>query len=232
MNKKLKIANSISYISFGFVFLIYLFLPLLMKNAAYLIFLIIPIIFFCALMGNLGLKYDVVKSESMDKLSKFAVLSNTSLNGIDSAAINVAGTNWEEKQKQIKQYPSIEPVWTFIMICSVIFSNFIFSAVLCSDGREIINFGVMINVSILSSIILFITLISSCFSLYYNNSKEDFKKSMRSFLILFGIVVVFFCISFLPYLISNYNSNKEREEFNKRIENINKVIENTNKLKK
>ena len=102
-DKKLKIANRISFILFSLYLLTYIFLPIVEKNANYLWFLIFPLTFFISLIINLLIKYDSMKPSNMGKVSKGAAILNILFNGFNlntvAGSLYVGTTDWNDKKK-------------------------------------------------------------------------------------------------------------------------------------
>ena len=199
-NKKAIYANRISFIFFELYILTYILLPILTHDIKYLIFLLIPLIFSISLIINLMLKYDKLSSNKMNNISKISVFMNMLLNGVNidavSGSLYVGEINWDMKKQQIKKYPSIEPVWVFIIMFCTIFVNFV-SIFFIKD----INLNLFLIFSIISLIFLLLCQISSSFLLYYDNGKSELLKFWKSIILFILIIVIVICITFLLLFI-------------------------------
>ena len=199
-NNKAVCANRMSFIFFVLYILTYILLPILTHDIRYLIFLLVPLIFSVSLIINLILKYDKLSSNKINGISKISTIMNILLNGVNidtvSNSLYVGEINWDMKKQQIKKYPSIEPVWVFIIMFCIAFVNFL-SIFLIKD----IKINLILIFSIISLIFLLLCQISSSFLLYYNNGKSEllkFWKSIILFILVMGIVIgLTFLLSFI-----------------------------------
>lgn len=226
--KKFIIINRSTFILFLCYLLTYLILPIYAKDIKYLIFIIFPLIFLTSLLINIGFKYDKINTKKANTFSKVIAILNILINGFTSVASSlVVGTiNWEEKKKQIKKYPSITPLWLFIIMFATVLSNFCFGLIL---SAEKLNLNYLIIATIISLIFLFLAQITSSICLYYNNGTKEVNKMWKDTIIVFISLALIFGISFAPILIDEYNKNKEQEEFQDRIDKINKINEKRKK---
>lgn len=223
--KKFIFMNRITFILFACYLLTYLILPVYTKDIKNLMFIIFPLIFLISLLINISFKYDKINTDKMSKFSKIIALLNILLNGFSSvsSSLIVGTTNWKEKKKQIKKYPSITPLWLFVIMFATVLSNFCFGLVLSTEG---INLNFILIATIISLIFLFLAQITSSICLYYNNGKKEVQKMWKDTIIVIISLTLIFGISFAPILIDEYNKNKEKEELEERIDKINKINEN------
>ena len=223
--KKFIIINRITFILFTCYLLTYLILPIYTKDIKYLIFIIFPLIFLISLLINIAFKYDKINTNKMSSFSKIITILNILINGFTSIASSlVVGTiNWKEKKKQIKKYPSITPLWLFLIMFSTVIANFCFGLILSTEGLKL---NTLLIATIISLIFLFLAQITSSISLYYNNGKKEVQKMWKDTIIVIVSLILLFVISFAPILIDEYNKNKEKDELEERIDRINKINEN------
>lgn len=229
--KKFKIANRFSFVFFSLYLLTYILLPIVEKNASYSWFLIFPTIFFIGLIINISLKYNKMKPHTMEKVSQIAAIANIFLNGFTASSLYVGTMDWETKKKEIKKYPSITPTWLFVILFATILSNLTFFAML-SDTQVWnlhISWNVILIASIISIVFILLGLISSTFSLYYNNGK---KEAFRFWKII-GVVALGLIIITIYSAYRNGFSIKEeihqrqvKEDFEKHKHNIERTLKN------
>lgn len=234
-DKKLKIANRISFILFSLYLLTYIFLPIVEKNANYLWFLIFPLTFFISLIINLLIKYDSMKPSNMGKVSKGAAILNILFNGFNlntvAGSLYVGTTDWNDKKEEIKKYPSITPTWLFVLLFATVLSNISLYLVL-SDTRVWnlhISGTVIIIVSIISIIFILLGMISSTFALYYNNGK---KETFRFWKIIIVVVIVLIIIVIYSAYANGFsikdeiNKKHDKDTFEQHKQNIENTLNN------
>ncbi len=229
-NKKNIIASRCSFILFTCYILTYIILPIYTKDVRYLIFLFIPVLFLVALIINLCIKYNKLNTDKISRFAKIISILSILFNGADSAitAISVGTTDWEEKKKEVKKYPSITPTWILVLIFSTILFNFCFGLFLSVD--EGLSLNLILIFSGISIGFLILCQISSSFSLYYNNGKREFWKAWRTIaIIVLGLIIIFWISGGFQMIIDEYNNTKEKEIFQKRMDTINNVIKNNQK---
>ncbi|MGN1297202.1 MAG: hypothetical protein ACI4VH_02045 [Clostridia bacterium] len=230
-DKKFVIANKISFMFFTLYLLTYVLLPIIEKNANYLLFLIFPCIFLISLIINLLIKYNEMKPNSMGSVSKIAAIANILFNGFNlntvSGSLYVGTADWNEKKKEeIKKYPSITPTWLFVLLLATILSNFIifmFSHVPRVDTHMADN--VILTVSIISIVFILLAQISSTFALLYNNGKKETFKFWRTIII---ITISLIIITIYSFISSGFNIHrkKDKENLQDHIQNIEKTLNN------
>ena len=229
--KKFKIANRISFIFFSLYLLTYILLPIVEKNASYSWFLIFPIIFFIGLIINIILKYNKMKPGTMGKFSKIAAIANIMFNGSIASSLYVGTMDWETKTKKIKKYPSITPTWLFVILFATILSNIIFFASL-SDTRVRnlhISWNVILIVSIISIVFILFGLISSTFSLYYNNGKKEAFRFWKIIgVVVLGLIILAVCSAYLNgfSIKEEIHQRQVKEDFEKHKQNIERTLKN------
>ena len=142
-NKKFIIANRISFMFFSLYLLTFILLPIIEKNASYLLLLISPLMFFIALIINLSIKYDFIKPNNIEKISKSAVILNILFNGFNfdtiANSLNIETTDWHSKKEEIKRYPSITPTWLFVLLFATLLVNGLFLFIAYNKNPQSIN---------------------------------------------------------------------------------------------
>lgn len=237
-DKKLLIANRISFIFFCLYFLTYVFLPIIEKNANYLWFLILPVIFLISLIRNLSIKYNAMKSRNMEKISKVASVLNILFNGINlhtvSGSLYTGLVDWSAKEKEIKKYPSITPTWSFLLLIVTAFFNFVFGLFLSTpepNSPAVISRNVITTFTIVSMIFILLMLISSTFALIYNNGKKETLRFWRTIIIVvIGLIVIVIYSAYANgFSIKNTIQKKhEKETFEEHKQNIERTLNNNN----
>ena len=226
-DKKFKIANRISFIFFSLYFLTHILLPIVEKNANYLWFIIFPIMFFIALIINIIIKYDKMKPSTMENVSQTLAITNILVNGFTASSLYVSTMDWEKKEEEIKEYPSITPTWLFVILLATILYNFIFGLFLSSDG--LISENVILITSIISIIFILLGLISSTFAIYYNKGK---KEAFRFWKIIGVVVLGLIIIAIYSAYRNGFSIKKEiqkiqeKESFEKHKQNIERTLKN------
>lgn len=198
-NKKLKIANRCSLVFFACYVITYFLLIIVGKGIQYSIFLLFPFIFSVALVLNGMIKYNRLASKKLE---------------------TIVG---DVKVDLIKRYPSIEPVWVFCIILSTAFSNSVFSLVIWNLFDNI-NPKLVIIFSVISLVFLVLCQISSSFSLYYHNGKDDLKRAWKNIIIVVLALSLIIGIVAGPTLVEESKRAKERLEFQRRMDRINGLI--------
>ena len=115
-DKKFMFANRISFILYSLYVLTYVALPFVTGNWIDFVFLILPFMFTIGLIENVIIKYRKIDTNKISKVSEITSIFSTLINGFNSGALYVGTMDWNEKEKQIKRYPSIEPAWLFVII--------------------------------------------------------------------------------------------------------------------
>lgn len=235
-DKKLLIANRISFILFCLYLLTYVFLPIIEKNANYLWFLIFPVAFLISLIINLSIKYNAMKSSSMEKTSKVVSILNILFNGINlhtvSGSLYTGTADWSAKEEEIKKYPSITPTWSFLLLFVTAFFNFAFGLMLSTPDANfpaVISREVITTFTIISMVFILLMLISSTFSLLYNNGKKETLRFWRTIIIIvIGLIVIAIYSAYHEgFSFKNAIQKKqEKETFEKHKQNIERVLNN------
>lgn len=229
--KKLEIFNRISFTFFILYLLPYMFLPIIEKNMSYLLILILPVIFLISLIINLLIKYDEIKPNNMKDISKKVSILNLLFNGINlntvAGSLYVGTMDWNLQKEEIKKYPSITPTWLFaLMIATGI--NLAFAFVLTAE-MDTISINVVLIASIISIIFLFLGMISSSFSVYYNNGKKEILRFWKIIGIVFLALIIIIIYSAYKSGFSikeEIRKKQEREIFEQRIQNIERTLNN------
>jgi NADH:ubiquinone oxidoreductase subunit 6 (subunit J) len=229
--KKLEIFNRISFTFFILYLLPYIFLPIIEKNMSYLLILILPVIFLISLIINLLIKYDEIKPNNMKDISKKVSILNLLFNGINlntvAGSLYVGTMDWNLQKEEIKKYPSITPTWLFaLMIATGI--NLAFAFVLTAE-MDTISINVVLIASIISIIFLFLGMISSSFSVYYNNGKKEILRFWKIIGIVFLALIIIIIYSAYKSGFSikeEIRKKQEREIFEQRIQNIERTLNN------
>lgn len=227
--KKFIIANRISFIFVILYLLTYVLLPIVEKNVNYLCFLILPVIFVISLIINISLKYNKMKSGTMEKGSKIAATSNILFNGFIASSLQVGTIDWNEKEKEIKKYPSITPTWLFVILFATILSNLLFFTIL--SDTQVWNLHISWNAisiaSIISIVFVLLGLVSSTFALYYNNGKKEAFRFWKIIgVVVLGLIIVTIYSAYHEgFSIKNEIQKKqEKETFEKHKQNIEKKL--------
>lgn len=223
--KEFKIFNRISFIFFSLYLLTYIFLPIIEKNASYLWILIIPVMFLISLIINLLIKYDTIKSNSMNNGSKKVSIFNLLFNGINLSTVaesSYVGTmDWDVKKEEIKKYPSITPTWLFVLMFATVL-NFIFAVLI-----DTISINVVLIAGIISIIFLLLGIISSSFAIYYNNGKKELLRFWKiiGIVVLVGIIIIIYSVYKSGFNIKDEIQKKhERDTFEKHKQNIERTL--------
>lgn len=234
-DKKLKTANRISFIFFSLYLLTYIFLPIIEGNAYYLIFLFFPILFSISLIINLSIKYNNMNKDNMKKISKTAAIFNILFNGFNVHTIagsSYVGTiDWDAKEEEIKKYPSITPLWLFIMLfCTALFNGVsLFWAFSPTENHWNLSGNAIIIASIISIFSILIGMISSSFALYYNNGK---KETFRFWKIIAVMVIGLIIIAIYSAYASGFSirdeirRKNEKDTFERHKQNIERTLNN------
>lgn len=234
-DKKLKIANRISFICFGLYLLVYILLPIVEKNAAYLWFLFFPVLYLISLIINLLIKYNKFGTEKIGKISKIAAVFSILLNGFNAGASYVGTMDWDAKEEEIKRYPSITPTWLFIMLFTTCFINGASLFIAYDQDPKTINTWlhfsgtVIIIASIISIIFILIGLISSTFALYYNNGKKDTFRFWKIIIIItLGLIAIAIYSAYANgfSIRDEIQKKQEKETFERHKQNIERTLNN------
>lgn len=224
-DKKFKIFDRISFIFFSLYLLTYIFLPIIEKNASYLLILIIPVMFLISLIINLLIKYDKIKSNSMNNVSKKVSIFNLLFNGINLSTVaesSYVGTmDWDVKKEEIKKYPSITPTLLFVIMFATVF-NFIFVILI-----DTISINVVLIACIISMIFLLLGIISSSFAVYYNNGKKELLKFWKviGITVLALIIIIIYSAYKSGFSIKDEIQKKhERDTFERHKQNIERTL--------
>ena len=224
-DKKFKIFDRISFIFFSLYLLTYIFLPIIEKNASYLLILIIPVMFLISLIINLLIKYDKIKSNSMNNVSKKVSIFNLLFNGINLSTVaesSYVGTmDWDVKKEEIKKYPSITPTLLFVIMFATVF-NFIFVILI-----DTISINVVLIACIISMIFLLLGIISSSFAVYYNNGKKELLKFWKviGITVLALIIIIIYSAYKSGFSIKGEIQKKhERDTFERHKQNIERTL--------
>ena len=220
MNKKFIIANRISFILYSLYVLTYVALPFVTGNWIDFVFLILPFIFTIGLIENVIIKYRKIDTNKISKVSEIASIFSILINGFNSGALYVGTMDWNEKEKQIKRYPSIEPAWLFVIIICTIF---LLPLAMVVDVANIYIISIFVLISIL---LLIFCQVSSSFALYYNNGKDEMKKFWRNIIIVLVGFVIILAIVFFPLIKDMKIENKRKQDFKNHIDKINKTLKN------
>ena len=221
MNKKFIIANRISFILYSLYVLTYVALPFVTGNWIDFVFLILPFIFTMGLIENVIIKYRKIDTNKISKVSEITSIFSTLINGFNSGALYVGTMDWNEKEKQIKRYPSIEPAWLFVIIITTFICSLPLAMVI-----DVANINTILIFMIISILFLVICQISSSFALYYNNGKDEMKKFWRNIIIVFAGFVIILAIVFFQLIKDMNIENKRKQDFKNHIDNINKTLKN------
>ena len=228
-DKKFKIANRCSFIFFTLYILTYIFLPLIEKNTQYLWFALFPCCLLISLIMNLLIKYNLLKSNKMENVSKIASIASILFNGSDSSSIYVGTMNWSAKVEEIKKYPSITPTWAFIVLFVTILNNFTFF--MLSYAKSFlgtpISSKVILTVTAISVIFILLMFISSTFALLYNNGKKETFKSWKTIIIVSVALILIAIFSFWANGFSikdEIQRYKDKKEFERHIQNIENTL--------
>lgn len=219
-DKKFIIANRISFTLYILYVLTYITLPFVTHNLVDLIFLILPFMFTMGLIENILIKYRKIDTKTISKVSEIAAIFSTLINGFNSGALYVGTMDWEEKKKQIKKYPSIEPAWLFVILISTIL---LLPLAMVVDIANIYTISIFVLISI---VLLIFCQVSSSFALYYNNGKDEMKKFWRNIIIVFAGFIIILAIVFYPLIKDMNTENKRKQDFKKHVDNINKTLNN------
>lgn len=220
-DKKFMLANRISFILYSLYVLTYVVLPFVTGNWIDFVFLILPFIFTMGLIENVIIKYRKIDTNKISKVSEITSIFSTLINGFNSGALYVGTMDWNEKEKQIKRYPSIEPAWLFVIIITTFICSFPLAMII-----DVANINTILIFMIISILFLVICQISSSFALYYNNGKDEMKKFWRNIIIVFAGFVIILAIVFFPLIKDMNIENKRKQDFRNHIDNINKTLKN------
>ncbi len=233
--KKIKVANTISFILFGLYILTYILLPIIEKNVYYLFLLIFPVIFLITvIIKELGNR-NRIKLHNIEKVSKVASILNILFNGISLNTItnflSTSTRNWDNVREDIKKYPSITPIWVFLLFFTTIFVNGI-SLFFAYDKSLNIFFSVpkIIIVTIISIIFILLTYISSTVALYHNNGKREVFRQWKV-VIAINISLILIAIYSVykndkSIIGSEIKKHRDREIFEQHKRNIEKALNN------
>lgn len=231
-NKKFVIANKISFMCFTLYLLTYVLLPIIEKNANYLWLLIFPCIFLISLIIRLLIKYNMMRANNMEKISKKSAIANILFNGINlntvSGSLYVGTADWSEKEEEIKKYPSITPTWLFLILFTIILTNFLFYMFSVNTDTHISG-NILLIYSIISIVFILLGQIASTFALLYNNGKKEVFKFLRTIIIVTIGLIVITIYGFISsgFNIRNYiQHKKDKENFQEHIQNIERTLNN------
>ena len=217
---------------FTLYLLTYVLLPIIEKNANYLWLLIFPCMFLISLIINLLIKYNSMRPNNMEKVSKISAIANILFNGINlntvSGSLYVGTADWSKKEEEIKKYPSITPTWLFCIIFTTILTNFLFY--MFSINTDIhISSDILLIYSIISITFILLGQIASTFALLYNNGKKETFKFWRAIIIVtIGLIV----IAIYSFVSSGFNikneiqRKKDKENFQEHVQNIERTLNN------
>ena len=220
-DKKFMLANRISFILYSLYVLTYVVLPFVTGNWIDFVFLILPFIFTMGLIENVIIKYRKIDTNKISKVSEIASIFSILINGFNSGALYVGTMDWNEKEKQIKRYPSIEPAWLFVIIITTFICSFPLAMII-----DVANINTILIFMIISILFLVICQISSSFALYYNNGKDELKKFWRNIIIVLVGFVIILAIVFFPLIKDMKIENKRKQDFKNHIDKINKTLKN------
>ena len=220
-DKKFMLANRISFILYSLYVLTYVVLPFVTGNWIDFVFLILPFIFTMGLIENVIIKYRKIDTNKISKVSEITSIFSTLINGFNSGALYVGTMDWNEKEKQIKRYPSIEPAWLFVIIITTFICSLPLAMVI-----DVANINTILIFMIISILFLVICQISSSFALYYNNGKDELKKFWRNIIIVLVGFVIILAIVFFPLIKDMKIENKRKQDFKNHIDKINKTLKN------
>ena len=181
--RKFKIANRISFACFGAYYLSFIVLTVVAGNPVFLTTLLVPTCMLLGLLINVSIKYRKADTKSIAKTAKIAALLSICMNGFSITeswpARYTAGTDWEQKEKDIRRYPSIVPAWLFVAVVA----NFIvYLLPLMFLGSQITHREVrlMILFYFISLVPLIAGQVSSTLALIYAGEKKYAVKSWKS----------------------------------------------------
>ena len=219
-DKKLKIANRISFICFGLYLLIYILLPIIEKNACYLWFLFFPVLYLIAMIRALLIKYKKTGTKNKGKIARIAAALSILINGFNAGASYVGTMDLDAKEEEIKRYPIITPTWLFLLLFTTLFVNGLSLFIAYNQNPKTINMWLhfsgkaIIIATAISIVFILLGLISSTFALYYNNGKKEAFGFWKTIIIVaLGLIVIVIISAYLSgFSIRDEIRRKQQKE--------------------
>ena len=189
--EKFRIANCISFVCFGAYYLSFIILTAIAGNAVFLTTLASPTGMLIALLINVSIKYRKADIKPVAKTAKIAARLSILMNGFSSPesepACYLAGTDWAQKEKDIRRYPSIVPAWLFVAVVTN-FINYLMPLVFLGSRMTHREVHLLILFYFISLVPLIAGQISSTFALLYAGEKAYAVKSWKTI----GIICALF----------------------------------------
>ena len=196
--RKFRIANGISFACFGAYYLSFFVLAVIAGRAACLTAAFLPTIALAGLLINVAVKYRHAGTGGIAKAAKTAGFLSFLMNGYSYPAACAADTDWSQKEKDIRRYPSIVPAWLF----AGTFLNFVnFFMPLIASGTPFTDGEVRLLIVFycISTVFLMIGQVSSTFALIYAGEKEYAVRSWKTI----GIICVLFAAAVLIGILAS-----------------------------